>query len=106
LKLVLEIVTVAFTFAVMGGFGLASWFTYDSMVADLNRSQPPGNKIPVIFPQRDSRAAFYNVVEEHRKQFPESPLVRRFYVFLGLQVLSLGLFALELGLFKTFHPLP
>jgi hypothetical protein len=106
MKLVLEIVTVVFTFAIMGGCGLACWFTYDSMVADLNRSLPPGNKIPIIFSQRDSRAAFYNLVEEHRKQFPESKLVRRFFVFLVLQVVTLGLFALELGLFKTFHPLP
>jgi hypothetical protein len=106
LTLVLEIVTVVLTFAVMGGFGLASWFTYDAMVADLNRSLPPGNKIPVIFPQRDSRAAVFNVVEEHKKQFPDSTSSRRFFIFLVMQVFALGLFALELGLFKTFHPLP
>ena len=106
MKLVLEIVAVVFTFAVMGGCGLVHWYTYDSMVADLNCSLPPGKKIPVIFPGRDPRAGFYNVMVEHRKQFPDSKLRRRFFLFLILQVLVLGVFALELAVFKTFHQLP
>jgi hypothetical protein len=106
LKLVLEIVTVVVTFAIMGGSGLANWFAYDAMVADLNRNLSPGNKIPVIFARGDSRAAFFSALEQHRVRFPESELRRRFFGLLIVQAISLGLLGLELGLFKTFHPLP
>jgi hypothetical protein len=103
LKLVLEIITVVVTFAVMGGCSLANWFTYDSMVADLNRSLPPSQRIPVIFGNFDSRTWLFNVLKEHKKQFPDSKLSRRLFFFLVLQLVALGLLAWELSFFTTFR---
>ena len=91
------------TFAAMGGCGLASWFAYDSMVADLNRNLPPGQKIPVIFAGLDSRTWLHNVLQEHREQFPDSKLSRRFFIFFILQGITLGLLCWEIGTFKTFR---
>jgi len=103
LKLVLEIVTVVFTFALMGGCGLASWFTYDSMIADLNRKLPPGEKIPVIFTDLNPKNWKHDVLREHREQFPASKVHRRLYFFFVLSGIAVGLFWLELALFEPFH---
>jgi hypothetical protein len=86
----------------MGGFGLASWFTYDAIVADLNRRLPPGKKIPVIFVQLHPQNWKHDVLREHREQFPDSKLHRRLYFFVVLSGIALGLFWLELTLFKPF----
>jgi hypothetical protein len=103
LKLVLEIVTVVFTFAVMGGCGLASWFAYDAMIADLNRKLPPGEKIPVAFTPSNRHNWKHDVFREHREQFPASNLHRRLYFFFVLSGIALVLFWLELALFEPFH---
>ena len=102
LKLILEIVTVVLTFAIMGGCGLASWFTYDSMIADLNRKLSPGEKIPVIFTQLTRQNWKHDVLREHREQFPASKLHRRLYFSFVSSGIAVGLFWLELALFKPF----
>jgi hypothetical protein len=103
LKVVLEIVTVVLTFVVVGGCGVANWFTYDSMIVDLNRGLPSDKKIPIIFAQLNPRHWAHDVLREHREQFPASKLYRRFFVFLALQGVALGLFMWELASFKPFR---
>jgi hypothetical protein len=103
LKLVLEIVAVVLTFAAMGGCALASWFAGDSMLSDLNRNLPASEKTPLVFGSFDSRTWLFNMLREHRRQFPQSKLRFRLFLFLALQAAALALLGLELGLFKTFH---
>jgi hypothetical protein len=87
----------------MGGCGVANWFTYDSMIADLNRGLPADEKIPVIFAKFHPRFWKHDVLREHREQFPGSKLYRRFYIFLVLQGVALGLFMWELARFEPFR---
>jgi hypothetical protein len=102
LKLVLEIVAAVGTWIITSGSAVGGMHIYHLMIADLNRNLPEGKKIDMVFNLFDSRAVWYNVVREHRKQFPESKLYSYMMISYGIMLTWLGL--LFWG-FVIFNPL-
>jgi hypothetical protein len=103
LKLVLEIVAVVVTWILTSGSAFAGMHIYHLMIADLNRNLPEGKKIDMVFNFFDSRAVWYNVVREHRKQFPASNLYLYMRISYGIMLTWLGILFWVVVIYDHLH---
>lgn len=103
MKLVLEIIGVLVTWILTSGSALAITHIQHLMIADLNRNLPDGKKIPMIFAFFDSRAEWYNVFREHRKQFPSSKLYLYMRISLGIMLTWLGILFWVVVIYDHLH---
>jgi hypothetical protein len=103
LKLVLEIAAAVVTWILTTGAALAIMHIQHLMIADLNRNLPDDKKIPVAPAWFDSRAVWYNVFREHRKQFPDSKLYLYMRISFGIMLTWLGILFWVVVVYDHLH---